>query len=93
MRRGYRVHHLATTEGWRPGTADRLVAQYPDMRFESATLDLWVRDDGRPIEAQFVAKLSAGGLGTTGIGAQTLVAEATYVLDDVGSKITIKPPK
>lgn len=91
MRRGSTTDHLVTTPGWKPATEASLAGT--GLRIDSATMDIWVLPDGRPREARLVAQLSAGGLGQTGIGAQTGTLEATYVFDDVGERITIKAPR
>ena len=89
MRRGSLTHHLVTSDGWNPPNAEKALAAVPGLRVDEARMDLWVLDDGRPREAVYSVRASAGGPLTSA----TATVKATYLFTNVGGKITIKAPK
>jgi len=89
MRRGSLTHHLVTSDGWNPPNAEKALAAVPGLRVDEARMDLWVLDDGRPREAVYTVRASAGGPLTSA----TATVKATYLFTNVGGKITIKAPK
>ena len=89
MRRGSLAHHVVTTGTWTPPNAADTLAAYPGMRIDEARLDIWARSDGRPVEALFTLRASAGGP----FGTPTVTSSMTYVFSNVGGRITIKAPK
>lgn len=92
MRRGLLTHQLETVPGWLPASGLATPAA-PGLRVTSATMELWVLPDGRPLEARLVTHLAAGRSSQTGFGPFAGVAEAEYVFSDVGRMVEIRPPK
>ncbi len=84
-RGGRPVHHLRTTE-WIGG--DPATTGIPDATFEESTFDIFVDDQGLPVEADLAFTLSGVNQGIP----FEAVYEVHYEFSNVGEPVTIEAP-